>query len=276
MIDLRRLAFDKGLGQKELGDILNIAQSQVSLMINGRRDITQAHIDLLIEHFGEDVIRHYIISDEMMNVINARTSRQVQATIIPADIVQEIKDEAKAEEALPYVSKELVQARDLDIRELVESRSPELQYKALSDVFGDVDYVQKVITSAMMPLFQPGDLLFVKFLPNHAKIISGAIYLIDTRLYGAMVRQVYVEDSTFRLLSCNSDYQELIIPREDIYSVGIVAHLVRSDFNMPSCGIPNHAKMMQNRDRQIDNLIDQIDKAGEREARLITIIENNH
>ena len=65
MIDLRRLAFDKGLGQKELGDILNVAQSQVSLMTNGRRDITQSHIDLLINHFGKDVVDHYTISDDI-------------------------------------------------------------------------------------------------------------------------------------------------------------------------------------------------------------------
>lgn len=272
MLNFKQLAKEHWKTQQDMAEILGIAQSKVSSLMNNPQRISQDIIERLKAYFGEGVVESYMEASDR----HIRSAKAVDATIIPADIVQEIKDEAKAEEALPYVSKDLVQARDLDIRELVENRSPELQYKALSDVFGDVDYAQKVITSAMMPLFQPGDLLFVKFLPNHAKIISGAIYLIDTRLYGAMVRQVYVEDSTFRLLSCNSDYQELIIPREDIYSVGIVAHLVRSDFNMPSCGIPNHAKMMQNRDRQIDNLIDQIDKAGEREARLITIIENNH
>jgi DNA-binding Xre family transcriptional regulator len=40
-VDLNRLKFDKELSQAELGNVLGIAQAQVSLMINGKRDIQQ-------------------------------------------------------------------------------------------------------------------------------------------------------------------------------------------------------------------------------------------
>ncbi|MBR3591038.1 MAG: helix-turn-helix domain-containing protein [Alistipes sp.] len=277
MLILKQLAKDYETTQIELARIMGVNQSEISKMMNGLREIKREHIELLEAHFGKDVVSHYIVDDAQYEAWRSRTARQIQGSIIPADIVEEIKEEG-AEEAnlvVPYVSKDLVQARDANIRELVLKKAPELKYKALSDVFGDVDYVQKVITTAMMPLFQPGDLLFIRFLPDHAKVISGAIYLIDTRLYGAMVRQVTVDGDTFRLTSRNPEYEQLEVQREDIYSVGIVAHMVRSDFNMPS-EFPNTIQMMNNRDKQIDSLIAQIDKAGERENRLIKIIEKNN
>ena len=56
MINIKRLAFDKSLNQTKLGEILRLPQPEVSKIMNGRRDITQAHIDLLTEHFGQDTI----------------------------------------------------------------------------------------------------------------------------------------------------------------------------------------------------------------------------
>lgn len=275
MIDLKRLMFDMSLTQNDLSNIIKESQSVVSNLANDKRPLLGRHIKLLKDYFG-DRLDDYYIDDEVWRADNARP---ITGTILPADIVEEIKEEAReeAEQAniLPYVSKDIVQARDTNIRRLVEEKSAELKYKALSEVFGDVDYVQKVITPAMMPTFQPGDLLFVKFLPDHAKIISGALYLIDTRLYGAMVRQVIVDGDTFRLTSTNPDFGPLEIHRTDVYSIGIVAHLVRSDFNTIS-EFPNLTQQMARRDNQIDSLIEQIDKAGEREHRLIKLLENKH
>lgn len=273
MLNFKQLAKEHWKTQQDMAEILGIAQSKVSALMNNPQNIRPEIMAKLVAHFGAEVVESYMEPNDR----HIRQTKAVDAAIIPADIVEEIKEEG-AEEAnliVPYVSKDLVQARDANIRELVLKKAPELKYKALSDVFGDVDYVQKVITTAMMPLFQPGDLLFIRFLPDHAKVISGAIYLIDTRLYGAMVRQVTVDGDTFRLTSRNPEYEQLEVQREDIYSVGIVAHMVRSDFNMPS-EFPNTIQMMNNRDKQIDSLIAQIDKAGERENRLIKIIEKNN
>lgn len=276
MLILKQLAKDYETTQIELARIMGVNQSEISKMMNGLREIKREHIELLNAHFGKDVVSHYIVDDAQYEAWRSRTARQIQGSIIPADIVEEIKEEG-AEEAnliVPYVSKDLVQARDTNIRELVLTKSAELKYLALSEVFGDVDYVQKVITSAMMPTFQPGDRLFIKYLSDSAKIISGALYLRDTRLYGAMVRQVTVDGDYFRLTSTNPDFLPLEVHRSDVYSVGIVQHLVRSDFNLP-VGFPNLTNQISRRDDQIDSLIEQIDKAGERESRLITLLEKN-
>lgn len=174
---------------------------------------------------------------------------------------------------IPYVKSEIVQSREVNIRELIEEHSHTLEHRSMRQLLGrEVDYIQKVITSAMMPLFQPGDYLFVRFLPYDAKLISGAIYLIDTKAYGAMVRQVYVEGDELHLHSLNPEFKELEVHRDEVFSISLVVRSLRSDFNMPT-EIPNITQIMQRRDDQIDHLIEQIDKASERESRLISLLE---
>lgn len=155
---------------------------------------------------------------------------------------------------LPYVKGEIVQSRDIDIRQLIENEPQKLEYRTMRQMIGNPDYVQKVITGAMMPLFQPGDLLFIQFLPEDAKLISGAIYLIDTKLYGAMVRQVYLEEDVYVLHSLNPDFNELRLKKSDIYSKALVLRSMRSDFNIPK-PIPDVAATYRRREEQLERLL---------------------
>lgn len=161
---------------------------------------------------------------------------------------------------LPYVKGELVQARDVDIRKLVESAPHKLEHRSLRDMIGNPDYVQKVITEAMMPTFQPGDLLFIQFLPDNAKLISGAIYLIDTRLYGAMVRQVFVEQDYYILHSKNPEYKELKLKKADVYSFSLVLHSLRSDFKISTTS-PDGAEVFKKREKQLERLLSMHEEA---------------
>lgn len=177
-------------------------------------------------------------------------------------------------EELPYITNDIVQSRNIDIRDLLESNSERVLRRSLTDLIGtDVDYVQRVITSAMAPLFMPGDMLFIRFLPVDANLISGAIYLIDTKSYGAMVRQIYVEKDRYVLHSLNSDYTELCISRENIYSIGIVVKSLRADFNLPHDTHTSKEQM----DKILDSnakLIDELIKQNERSDKLINKIIN--
>lgn len=275
MFNFKQFMFDKSLTQNHLSKIMGESQSVVSLLANGHRKPLKKHLDALAAEFGAETIEKYILPDD------AYAPRRTTATIVPYEVVEEVREELRREgcpdckAAIPYVSKDLAQSREVDIKELVLQGSPELQRKLIHEFFGGINYIQRVITSAMMPLFQPGDLLFVKFLPDDVKLISGAIYLLDTSAYGTMVRQVYVDGDVFRLHSLNPEYEELTVHRNEIFSISLVEKSLRSDFNMPSA-MPNVVELMSSRDKQIDSLIEQIDKAGERESRLISIIENKN
>lgn len=266
MLELRALAQDLGISQTEIGEIMGVGQSAVSFMMRGAMRIKEEHIEALIDKFGKETIDAYTVPDKPRRLRTQRTEAEV--TILQPDEVEEVKAEVVEEitecnAVIPYINKELVQSRNADIRQLVLNGSEELEHKRVHSFFSNVNYIQKVITAAMMPLFQPGDLLFVKFLPDNAKLISGAIYLLDTKTYGAMVRQVYVDGDTFRLHSMNPEFEELIVKRSEVFSISLVDKMLRSDFNMPS-EIPDYIQMFQAKEKQTDELINELRKQNER------------
>ena len=58
MLNLRQFAFDLKLQQAELVEVLGIAQSQVSNMMNGIRKVRLEHIEKLRAKYG-DIVDNY-------------------------------------------------------------------------------------------------------------------------------------------------------------------------------------------------------------------------
>lgn len=271
MFDIKKFCFEQNLNQTQFGELISEAQSAVSLMINGGRKIRDEHIAKLRAHYG-GVVDKYIIDEEPRKLAatmvpyptsEAPQGQQLNDVIIPTEdacVIEEGQCVVHCPAKLPYVKGELVQSRNVNIRQLVEEQSESLEFRSLRQLLGgEVDYFQKVITAAMMPLFQPGDLLFIRFLPEDAKLISGAIYLVDSKAYGAMVRQVYVDGEVLRLHSLNTDFVELVVHRDEVYGMGLVVRSMRSDFNMPST-LPDIQSMFKEREVQMQRMLEAQDK----------------
>lgn len=62
LLDLKRFAFDCRLKQQDLSEVIGIAQSQVSAMMNGKREIKEEHIKRLKDKYG-DIISNYFFED---------------------------------------------------------------------------------------------------------------------------------------------------------------------------------------------------------------------
>lgn len=261
MLMLRELARDKGASQQDLADIMGVSQSAISLMMRGNQLIKLKHIEKLTAYFGKEVIDAYTVPDTPRQMPTQVTEAEV--TFYEPKVVEEAKEEIIEAEAIPYVTKDQVQARNVNIRKLIKDDPDTLHRRTLSDLFGEVDYIQRVITAEMDPLFHSGDFLFIRFLPDDAKLVSGAIYIMDTRTYGTMVRQVYVDGETYLLKALNPEYEELRVQRKDIYSVGLVVNMVRSDFNVPPASADLNA-IIEQKNMQINELIAELRKANER------------
>lgn len=126
MLDLRSLSFDLGKGQKELGEIIGVAQSQVSAMMNGKREIRLEHIARLYERFGKEVVDSYMRQDPP--VVPCTTT----ATFYPAREVENIRDEVEAEnvaEVRTIVERFLasLERRDKQIDELIAQHKEMLE-----------------------------------------------------------------------------------------------------------------------------------------------------
>lgn len=60
-IDLKKLRKDKGLSQKEVGEMFGTGQTNISMLENGNRDLTVEQKNILINIFGENEIAKYKI-----------------------------------------------------------------------------------------------------------------------------------------------------------------------------------------------------------------------
>ena len=273
MVNIKGIITDFNLTQTDIAKIMGEPQSVISTLANGKRKQTRQHIDALIAHFGQEVIDKYTLPADAYEP----KVRDAKVTIIDSEIIEEAKElgreevrkqmgsdvlaiqcenahKGKCPATMPFVSNDIVQSRDIDIRNLVEKSPNELEQFTLSKVFKGVDYIQKVITEAMEPYYFPGDYLLVHFMPAQGDILSGATYLVDTKVYGAMLRKVYVCENGYTLKPHNPEFDEVFISRENVYSISIVVSMFRTNTNLTLAS--NLSTLVKNRDEQIKRMVE--------------------
>ena len=279
MINFKQFMFDKSLRQHDLASILGESQSVISLFVNGKRLPMKKHIDILIKHFGADVIEQYSISEEEFR---SRNAVSVPATIIPAEVVDSVKADVEEAESIPILSEDLSTATDLDIRAYLDENGDELERINPSQMLQRADLAEKVIKTSMLPTFAPGDIVFVRFMRDKAKLVDGDTYYFDLKSRPTMIRKVKIEGDKLRLIALNPDYGDIVTDRNDIISVAKIIGLMRMTF---ADFYSNIEEARRRKEEQIENLINkhnthveslvsQIDKMGAREDRLISMIEN--
>lgn len=94
MIDLKKLRFEAGVSQEKLGEVLQLPQSTISKMEKGWQKIRPEHIERLVAAYGAALVESCVVPDELFNPhAEARTTT---ATIIPATIINEAREEGQA------------------------------------------------------------------------------------------------------------------------------------------------------------------------------------
>lgn len=269
-VELKRLMGDFDLSQRQMAEIIGTTQSEVSQLSNGNRKFMKKHTDALVAHFGQEVIDKYTLPADAYEP----KSREATVTIINPEIIEEAKEMGRQEvratltdaltigcsrkptsdqcpAILPFVGKDIAASPDYDIRKLVEEKSALLGVFSIMELIKDVKYVQLVITMAMAPRYMPGDFLFVGF--TKGKIISGQLYLVDTQLYGTMLRHVYIEENGYRLKARNSEFKDVFLKFEDVYSIMKV--LVHVNTNTSLTSDINLAELVKTRDEEVLSLV---------------------
>lgn len=303
MIDLKRLMFDMSLSQRELAQIIGTAQSEISHFANGKRSLKGQHLQSLIAHFGQEIIDSYTIPNGPLN----QATHQAEVRVLSPEVVEEIKSEMREElrkemqsdtltlvspnrgdynKSIPFIGRNIATAPDLNVRELIESKREKLELFPIWKMLAEVDYVQTVITMAMAPRYLPGDYLFISF-HDTSQVLSGKIYLTDTRRYGTMLRHVYIEDGGYTLKATNPNFKDVYVKNEDVYSISSVILSVNTNTSLTS--EVNLADMVKKRDTEIENLttsqvhlveaqqrfLDELIKQNERIAKLTDKLMND-
>ena len=254
MLNLRQLAKDRWLKQQDIAEILNVAQSKVSVLMNNPKTIKPDLLAKLIEYFGADVIKAYTMPD----TAHIPQAQEATVTILTPEVVEDIKAEVRDElrqegdviVSVPFVDKVTASKPDINVRDLVTEKGHTLEEFPLFKMVKGVDYIQTVITMAMAPRFLPGDYLFIRF--RNGQVLSGKIYLVDTRIYGTMLRYVYIEDGGYTLKALNPEFKDVFVKNEDVYSISSVLLSVNTNTSLTS--EVNLAELVKNRDKQIATL----------------------
>lgn len=207
--------------------------------------------------------------------------------IVPAEIVEEIKEEAKEElviaESVPMLPRDVSIATDVNIRNYIEENGDELRRINPSQMLQEAnpDIAERVLQPSMLPTFAPGDTIFIRFIKDKAKLIDGKIYHFDLKALPTMIRMVKIEGEKIRLIALNPNFGDMVVDRTDIVGVAEIVGLLRMTFVDFYSDLERERKqkdeqiteMISSHTAQVDNLIKQIAKFGEREDRLIDMLE---
>lgn len=257
--------------QKDLGLKLGYkSESAFSQVINEKVEYPKDFIDRLCRILPA-LNRDWLLCGE------GEMLKKIEPQAIVSDITTEYSaSEAQADVVIsvPFVDKVTATAPDIDVRDFVREKRHTLEEFPFYKMVKGVDYIQTVITMAMAPRYLPGDYLFIRF--RNGQVLSGKIYLVDTKIYGTMLRYVYIEEGGYTLKALNPEFKDVFVKSEDVYSISSVVLSVNTNTSLTS--EVNLAEMVKSRDRQVatlteaqgailsqqQTLIDEIRKQNER------------
>lgn len=260
MVDLKRLMFDMSLSQREMAQIIGTTQSEISHFANGRRKLKEQYLQSLIAYFGREVIDKYTLPSDAFEP----KTREATVTMLAPEVIddfrtiggdtQDVDIDEIARFSLPFATNDIVQSREIDIRELVESKSPKLERYPIGQKLAGVSYAQRIITEAMINAdFYPGDVICLTYLEGKSQLLSGYAYLLDTKEYGALFRLVTInEDGTLLLESANPKFRAITLRDDDVRSYARLLMMIRTNFSFNRGA--QFAETVRNRDEQIMKL----------------------
>lgn len=261
MVNIKGIITDFNLTQTDIAKIMGEPQSVVSTLANGKRKQTRQHIDALIAHFGQEVIDKYTLPSDAFEpkvrdaeIIEEAKELGREGVALSGDAVV-IEDYTNGEGrlhcvTLPFVDKGIATAPDIDVRSMVLENREKLENFPFAKMVKGVSYVQTAITMAMAPRYLPGDFLFIGF--NDKPVLSGKIYLVDTKLYGTMLREVYIEEGGYLLKATNPNFKDVFVKYEDVYSISKFILAVITNTSLATD--INLAEMVKFRDAQVKEM----------------------
>ena len=242
-------AMRKGFGQEKLNNVLTaFPELNREWLLYGEGEMLKVPATLTV----------YNPSSEERQEIG---SSSIDMSIVPAEIVEEIKAEVVAEASIPIISPDVANQPNYDVRKYLEDNASELETINPNELVKGATAAERVLRGAMQPTFIPGDVVFVRFLQNKTKITDGNIYYFDMESRPTMIRKVKIEGDKLRLIAENPDFGDVVTTFADILNVAEIVGMFRTTFTTQYSEIE---AVRRKKDEHVDNLICEVSKAGAR------------
>ena len=284
MFDLKEFALHREISQKKLAEDLGTDQSQVSLMMNGKRRIRLEHIERLREKYG-DIVDEYRTDGkakpqhEAVMSPNPVTLRDVQE-----DYTTE-QESAVVVKPIPVIPQAVLRSPDKDIIEWTKTN--EAHQKAhffdIFNMFNLAKFAIKMDDDSMSPALCQNEYVLFRPIDHSTRIVNGKPYGIETTTTEAMIRILYDRGDSFLAVPLNKQYGDMEIPKNEIVRLHqpILHCSTRLSIVPDQTGevLAKDGQIAQ-QSAQINSLLedlgkslDQLDKSGARVDRLIDMIE---
>ena len=264
-----KLALDK----KDLAQKLGYNASSFSQIINARVPISDKFLEKLLD-FVPNLNEKWLLFGEGEMLTTEPNAVPIQPMEVNIDTGESSYKEPEpipaTAEVIPILPTEIARRTNTNIREFIEQRGDELEHIDPRQLLHSPDLAERVMGASMLPTFAPGDVVFVKFLPDINHIIDGKTYYLDLCSLPTMVRKVKIEGEQLRLIAKNPNYADIVIDRQELQNVGIIVGMFRNSF---ADGYDEVEAVRRKKDNQIDKLIDQNAKALESIGDLIDVIK---
>jgi len=189
-----------------------------------------------------------------------------------AEDVETVETEEVELKETVILTPEIVNRPGLDIRKELEKDNLPVTTKYTQDIVPLHDAKVYLENDEMAPEIEANDPVLIRFMDSTA-VVPGRMYFID--LYrGGVVRWVFPqEDGSLILRSTNTP--DMHVPADSVKSISEVVAIWKRPKSMQSERI-TIMEEMRRRDDQMDRLIDLNKASGERENRLISLLERKN
>ena len=202
----------------------------------------------------------------------SEVGESIDLSVMPAEVVEEIRKELKEEEAVPIVPAEIAAKAETDIKKYVSDNAGELELFDPRTLTVAVDVAERVHTTSMLPTFVPGDIVFIRFLKDKTKIIDGRTYYFDTKTRPTMIRIVkLLPDGGLRLIAQNPRFGDIYTDFDDIINIAEIKGLYREQFADQFAEIE---QVRRHKDSQVDSMMKQSRDLIEQNGQALRIIQD--
>ena len=258
-VDIEGLILDTNTAPEDIAQIIG---EDIEYLRRCNNKLLPRHIIKLQDRFGDALIDKYA----------------KYRNVVVAEIV----------ESFPIVPEYVIAEPNTNIEEVIEEDGSELEAISPNLLLSNmkVNVAEQIKGTSMLPTLQPNDWVFIRFLKDKMKIVSGKTYYLNCRNRPTMIRMVKFEgEDKLRLIAKNSQYDDIVICRSDIINIGNVVALFRMTFGDQYSELEALRRQKDNqleeRNQQINNFIDiqremiaEIRESGKRNDRLIEKIIN--
>ena len=273
MLNLKKLAFDHRLDQASLANIMQCTQPTVSHYYNGKRDISRNHWTRLIDHFGEEVISSYIVSEDEFFAqarYSVRTGN-VLGNVVTGDYnrVGEVTAENIEIKETISIPSEVINSEGIDLQKGISDGTIEMEVIPTQDTIPPHNARIITDTDEMSPKIEANDPVYVRFLPSVNDFEDGRMYLVDLE-HGSFIRWVKrIDAENIKLYSMKC---ERIIPLASVKSLAKVEMIAKRPETLPK-DRSTLQEVINRKDAQLNTALEQQGQLIQQQGELIQILK---